>query len=305
MPDSSIQYVTGPQVDKQKWDDCISRAANGRIYSYSFYLDCMTPHWDALVLNDYETVMPLTGNKKYGIHYLFQPFLCAQLGITGDNITAPLVEHFLDTIPGKFRYWDISLNPANFFVLQQYPFQQRVNYLLDLNRGYEVLYSNYRENIRRNIRKAIQLGCVVKKDFPVTEVIAIAAGQMRNYGDRQSDFSGFIRLYDLLHARQKAVTYGIFSAANELLASCVFFFSHQRAYYILVGNHPNGKTVGASHLLIDAFIKENAGTNLLLDFEGSDIRNLAFFYSSFGATEEFYPALKLNRLPFYLKWLKK
>ena len=100
-----------------------------------------------------------------------------------------------------------------------------------------------------------------------------------------------------------ATTYGI-SLNEELLASCVFFFSHKRAYYILVGNHPNGKTIGASHALIDAFIKDHAGEYMSLDFEGSDIRNLAFFYASFGAKQEVYPALKINRLPMYLKWLK-
>jgi len=71
-----------------------------------------------------------------------------------------------------------------------------------------------------------------------------------------------------------------------------------------VGNHPNGRTLGASHALVDAFIKDQAGQDLLLDFEGSDIRNLAFFYSSFGATEEKYPAIKLNRLPWYIRWMK-
>ena len=92
---------------------------------------------------------------------------------------------------------------------------------------------------------------------------------------------------------------------GQLLATAVFFFSHNRAYYILVGNHPNGKTLGASHTLIDAFIKDHAGENLLLDFEGSDISSLAFFYSSFGAVEEKYSAVKLNRLPAPIKWLKK
>jgi len=102
-----------------------------------------------------------------------------------------------------------------------------------------------------------------------------------------------------------ATTYAIVSPQGETVASCVFFFSHKRAYYILVGNHPNGKTLGASHALIDAFIKDHAGQKLLLDFEGSDIPSLAFFYSSFGAEEEKFAGLKLNRLPFYLKWLKK
>ena len=100
-------------------------------------------------------------------------------------------------------------------------------------------------------------------------------------------------------------TYGVFSTENKLFASAVFLFSHNRAYYILVGNHPEGKATGASHTLIDAFIKDHAEKNMLLDFEGSDIPNLAFFYSSFGATLETYPALKINRLPFYLKWMKK
>ena len=102
-----------------------------------------------------------------------------------------------------------------------------------------------------------------------------------------------------------ATTYGIASAQNELLATCVFFYSHNRAYYILVGNHPAGKTGGASHALIDTFIKDHAGKKMMLDFEGSDIPNLAFFYSSFGAVEEKYPSIRLNRLPFYLKFFKK
>ena len=91
---------------------------------------------------------------------------------------------------------------------------------------------------------------------------------------------------------------------NRLLASCIFFFSHNRAYYILVGNHPDGRTLGASHALIDAFIKDYAGSEMILDFEGSDIRNLAFFYSGFGAKEEIYPALKINRLPWYVRLFK-
>ena len=56
------------------------------------------------------------------------------------------------------------------------------------------------------------------------------------------------------------------------------------------------KHIGASHALIDAFIKDHAGQNLILDFEGSDFRNLAFFYSRFGAKVEIYPAIKINTL---------
>src|SRR4030095_9456659 len=172
---------------------------------------------------------------------------------------------------------------------------------LRLSRPYEKLYKNYRENIQRNIKKGVQLGCVSQTNFPVEQVIELSQQQTQSHSNQKHDFESFKKLYHLLHERKQAITYGIFSAAKELLSSCVFFFSNERAYYILVGNHPNGRTVGASHALIDAFIKDHAGKNLLLDFEGSDIHNLAFFYRSFGATDEKYPAVRLNNLPWYFK----
>ena len=302
----NIQYLTNQQIDKPKWDHCIDNASNGLIYAYSFYLDRMAKHWEALVLNDYEAVMPLTGNKKYGIQYLYQPFLAAQLGVFGHAVSAELLESFLKAIPEKFKYLDIFLNQKNVFPLKEFDLYQRSNYVLDLNKSYDQLYNNYRENIQRNIKKAMQVGCTVQKDFDAEKVIGLAIQQMKGQSKEIAEnIERFRNLYPHLHQKQMAATYGIVSTQNELLASCVFFFSHQRAYYILVGNHPDGKTIGASHALIDAFIKDHAGKDLLLDFEGSDIPSLAFFYSSFGAVEEKYAGLKLNRLPFYLKWFKK
>ncbi|MFZ1260770.1 MAG: GNAT family N-acetyltransferase, partial [Chitinophagaceae bacterium] len=298
-------YIPHQQIDKKKWDNCIATGDNGLIYGYSFYLDAMTTQWDALVLNDYETVMPLTWKKKYGISYLYQPFLTAQLGVFGKNITEKQLETFIELIPSHFKFVEINLNSGNALAIPAGFFSVRSNYILKLDKSYKDIYQNYRENIQRNIKKAIQLGCTVQKDFDEEKVIKLAVEQMKSHGEEAAEnIERFRKLYQQLHNRQMATTYGIW-LKNELLASCIFFFSHQRAYYILVGNSPNGKTIGASHMLIDAFIKDYAGKNIALDFEGSDIPSLAFFYSSFGAVHETYPALKINRLPFYLKWMKK
>lgn len=302
----NIRYLTHNEIDKEKWDNRISDSNNGLIYAYSFYLDNMADKWDALVMNDYEVIMPLSWRKKYAIRYLYQPFLSAQLGVFGNKLSAGTLELFLRQIPSHFKYWDIYFNHQNVFPVNGFDLYLRSNYILDLEKPYEVLYSSYRENIKRNIRKCIQYGCSAEKDFEAEKVITLATQQMK-IKDKETDdnINRFRKLYKLLHEKGMASTYGIFSAQKELLASAIFFYSHNRAYYILVGNHPNGKTIGASHSLIDAFIKDHAGKKMLLDFEGSDIRNLAFFYSSFGAIEEKYAAIRLNRLPFYLKWLKK
>lgn len=301
-----IEYVPYKEIDFIKWDHCISSASNGLIYGYSYYLDHMAKQWDALIWNDYEAVMPLTWNRKYGIAYLYQPFLTAQLGVFGNDISQKLLEAFFQAVPSRLRYWDFYLNHKNVFKVDGFHLYGRKNYVLNLDRSYDELSKNYRENIRRNVRKAEQLGCKPILDFDVEEVIGLATDQMRRYTKESvENVERFRKLYHYLYSRKQAINYGILSAKNQLIASCIFVFSHNRAYYILVGNHPDGRTIGASHSLIDAFIKDNAAKKMLLDFEGSDIRNLAFFYSSFGAHEENYAAIKMNMLPFYLKWLKK
>jgi Acetyltransferase (GNAT) domain len=120
---------------------------------------------------------------------------------------------------------------------------------------------------------------------------------------KDSDYENFTSLYTFLAQRQQVETYGIF-LKGQLISTAAYFFSHKRAYYIMAGNHPDGKTVGASHYLIDRFIADHANRDLVLDFEGSDISSLAFFYSSFGSTLKYFPALRINRLPWYVKWFK-
>jgi GNAT acetyltransferase-like protein len=304
--ENNIRYLPQKEIIKTKWDECISSARNGLIYAYTCYLDAMAEHWDAMVMGDYEAVMPLTWNKKYGIYYLYQPAFTASLGIFGKDLTEPLIENFLLSIPKKFRLIEIAMNHGNILSAHTGFSMPRNNYTLSLDKDYPLLYASYKENIRRNTKKAEQLGCIVKKDIPVADVIALSKPAMERLSNvKAEDYKNFESLYQLLHKQNKAITYGVYSPNNELVASCVYFFSHDRAYYILVGNHPNGKTMGASHYLIDRFIHDHANQNLLLDFEGSDNRNLAFFYSSFGASLETYPFLKINRLPFLVKWLKK
>ncbi len=308
-----VNYLTYQQIDKTKWDDCIRKSSNGLIYAYSFYLDCMGKNWEALVLsiglhteNDYEAVMPLTWNKKYGIHYLYQPPFTACLGVFGKNVTAEIVNDFLKAVPAKFKYWDIYFNHGNLFKTEGFELYERMNYVLSLHDDYETLFKNYRDNIKRNIKKAEQLQLITNKDIPVKDVIALSGSQAAKFSAMPAaDYNRFEKLYGLLYKKAKATTYGVYTVEGQLLASAVFFFSHRRAYYIMVGNHPNGKTLGASHVLINAFIKDHAGEDMLLDFEGSDISSLAFFYSSFGAVKEKYSAVKLNRLPTPIRWLKR
>jgi hypothetical protein len=51
---------------------------------------------------------------------------------------------------------------------------------------------------------------------------------------------------------------------------------------MLASNIQEGRKKGASHQLIDTLIREYAGKDYWLDFEGSDIPGIAFFFEGFG-----------------------
>src|ERR1044071_6313852 len=102
---SQIRYVKRSQIDVHAWDNCIYHSTNGLIYAYSYYLDRLADHWDALVFYDYNAVMPLPWRKKAGIYYLYQPFNVAQLGVFGREVNEELVAAFLKQVPKRFRYW--------------------------------------------------------------------------------------------------------------------------------------------------------------------------------------------------------
>src|SRR5438477_249208 len=113
MNEVRVKYLSHHEIDKAKWDKCVDEADNGLIYGYSFYLDHMAKHWDGLVLNDYNAIMPLTWNKKFGIYYLYQPAFTASLGIFGQNLNEEINKQFIQSIPKKFKLIEISLNSGN------------------------------------------------------------------------------------------------------------------------------------------------------------------------------------------------
>jgi hypothetical protein len=194
----------------------------------------------------------------------------------------------------------MPLNRDNLFIESIYPLHKRSNFILPLYDSYESLQRGFRQNLRRNCTKAKWANCQVKKEIELGEILKLAAAQ----GLDKSGYDSFVPLYQLLQKKGIAISYGVYSTEGKLLSGAVFVFSHQRAYYLVVGNHPNGRTVGASHFLIDSFIKDHAGDNLTLDFEGSDIPTLAHYYKGFGALEEVYASVRINRLPKIVRLLK-
>ncbi|CAN5426754.1 hypothetical protein BH09BAC5_BH09BAC5_02440 [soil metagenome] len=302
-----IKYHKSHEIDRERWDECIRKSFNGILYAYSWFLDVVCPQWEALIEDDYKSVMPLTAGKKMGFRYLFPPFFVQQLGVFSVNkLTAEDVLRFLNAVPSEFRYAEINLNTFNKVVGSDFDFRPNLTHEVDLIESYDVLKKNYSDNAKRNLKKAEQQQLTITKTPSREEIITLfRKGRGENVKVLQEpQYDIFRKLLQALDARGRLHTRGILNEAGVLIAGAFFTDSNGKVIFLFSGLSEEGREKGAMFLLVDNFISENAQKNLVLDFEGSNDAQLARFYRGFGAKECVYLQARFNHLPWYIRWYK-
>jgi hypothetical protein len=274
------------------------------IYGRSFYLDAMAAgQWDALVLEDYQAVMPLTWRSKAGIRYLYQPAFTQQTGIFSRlPTTSSLVDAFLLQLGRHFRFAEIFLNYGN-----EHPsLQKHINFTLPLKDSYERLSGGYKENLVRNLKKPAvsALDYLKEIDFRIALQNYRQEYATRNTGTKGEDYRNFEKLCLFAQKQGMLLTRAVTDRSQQVLASALLFQDARRLFLLLFTTLAEGRRVDAGHFLIDRLVREWAATDLVLDFEGSDHPGVARFYGSFGGFDQPYFFYRHNQLPWPIRWLK-
>lgn len=301
QPAGRIRYVPRKEIDIARWDACIANAANTILYGFHFYLDHMAAgQWDALILGDYEAVMPLTWRRKYGIRYLYQPPFTQQAGIFAAHpLPAETIEAFLETTRRHFRFAEIFLNYGN----AAPGLEPHTNYILPLDSPYPGLAARYKKDLLNNLRIAD------RASLRYTHALDLATaleGYRHEYATRTphvktDDYRNFERLCHYLQTRDRIVLRAATDANGQRLATALLLRDSRRLYLLQSTTPEAGRKTGANHFLLDALVREFAASPLLLDFEGSDISGIAHFYANFGGIRQPYFFCRYNRLPWPLK----
>ena len=304
-----IKYIPYKEINKTKWDNCVVNALNSLIYAHSFYLDnCTENSWDALVLNDYEAVMPITHRKKYGIAYLYQPYFLQQAGIfSAKKIHKAMVDNFLSTIQQHFKFAEINLNYANTFLGDKnIKCVAKNNFILPLNDTYKKISAKFSSNFVRNIKQANKQNFTYEKVEAADELIDL---YKKLYGARftsvkESDYKALKLNCKTLLANNNIILRKA-SINGKIYAAIILLKDAKRLYNIAPSVSEEGKKLSANHFLYNSIIEEFAEQDLILDFEGSDIKGIANFYESMSPINEKYVSIKYNNLPKLVKLFKK
>ncbi len=303
LSSSSIQFLTRKEVNIEKWNECITNAANGLIYSYSFYLDAICDNWDAFVINDYEAVMPLPWRRKAGIKYLYAPPFIQQLGVTGSH-TIFYEEDLLRQIEKLFRYGDIFFNYSH--SLNSIPAAGKTNFILNLNQPFSEIELGFSNVLKKNL-KAVKKTELHTSSYYHQLIIKIFQNkyQERVRHVRDIDYKNFSKLCDQLLSQNMLATKIIQNKEEEILAAVIIAIDNKRIYNLINHITATGRKTMANHVLMYEILKEFSGRNLLFDFEGSDLPGVKEFYEYFGPINQPYFHYHFNYLPFPLNLLKK
>jgi hypothetical protein len=308
MINSEIRLIEYRNIDYQKWDQCIKSSPFGIAYAYSWYLDRICPHWDALVWGDYLYVMPLVNNSKFGIKYVYQPFFTQQLGVFSNFPPEPeIVNAFLNAIPGKFRLTDMKLNLGNRPTTGAFQTSENKTYQLHLQPGFEILQENYNTNTKRNIRKSIDNKVFISPVYDIPMFLKFTQANLLHKSPevKSKHYQALQKVISFALYNQTGEIYGAWDSTNSLIAAAFFVSANQKSIYLAASSNSTGTEQSAMFLLIDQFIRNNAGKYLTLDFEGSNMPGVARFYAGFGAQPQTYFSVHQNRLPQLLRFLKK
>lgn len=301
-----IKFVEYKNINKKKWDDCISNSSNPSIFVYSWYLDVVCKDWSALILDDYEAVFPLASKSKYKINYLVQPFFTRYFGLFSKTKTsAKMLAEFFDAIPSKFKFSEFCLHESNDVKLKQAELSEKKFQILDLSSKYENIQKEFSDNTKRNVKKAIKAGLKIRPDISPDKIVHLfrtTKGKDLEVFSSE-DYKTLIKLMNTCNDLNKGQSIAVYDG-DKLCAAAFFIFSNNRFTFLKSGVTDDGKAKGAMHLLFDYFIKENSGKKYQLDFGGSSVENVARFYKNFGAKDCVYLQVKQNNLPNIVKWVK-
>jgi len=289
-----IKHLKNNQIDRQKWDKTVFAAKNSLPYAFSWFLNEVSENWEALIMADYQYIMPLHVKRKCGITYLMQPIFCQQSGIFSQEIISQnIVNEFIKAIPYKF--FALQLNHQNVCQNKKLP-----NLILSLSDSYEKIKQNFSENTKRNIRKSEKFELKIKTINPTEFLTFWKSKNMQKFSQSLSVLEKIVNLKNDI-----VKLYSVVNQEDKVIAINLILETEKRIINLVPTSNQEGKEKLAMFFLLNYLIEKNAEKDMILDFSGSQIEGIARFYRGFGATDEPYFFIKKNRPEWLVKLIHK
>ena len=323
------------QIDDRAWNALIDEARNPVVYAYTWYLDCVSPHWQALVLIDsgelivdsapavghqslpsfgYRIVMPLPVRRKWGVRVVQLPLFCQYLGVfSKDELTEYQLARFLGSLDRHFPYVSVyDFHPAHTNLLrkllpsyQHFEPQDKATHWLNLEKPYAELARGFSADRRKNLKKSRKYAWEWVESEDIEPLIQLFrdnhASQIQNV--QESAYDLLKNLARTLLQKQTAIIYYALQH-GKIHGGTMIVEKNRMGIYIFNAADSAGRRGNARTFLLDQYFQAAAGQLKTFDFESPEVESITRFYESFGAGRQVLISIKKNKLPFPFRQLQ-
>ena len=321
-----IKFLSFKEIDFKKWDRCVDTSLNGTVFGQSWYLNLVCENWDAIVLDDYEAVMPVPVYKILKYPTVISPCLAPQLGVFSPRLPSPeIIDAFLSLLRSKIKYIKIGLNKYNLISDEEFKIKTAASFSLDLIHPYSKLCQAYTRDTKQIIENGQTGKITVSKSVPFQQFIQfyqdLCTGTSKTDDEVFYDKLRRVISFTMLH--RIGELFGAYSAENNLNAAAFVIRTSQRITLLTSAMYNDQDGINAYSVLLDQLLKEYAEKNMTIDFEilpcparylpgaktASDKSNLihefSTLYTGFGAKIFNYPIIIYNKLPWHTRSYKR
>ena len=299
---------------KEKYRNFCQEEETIPIFAQPWWLDAVCGDaWDVCLVEKGEKVvaaMPYFKQRHYGMTILTRPQMTQTLGPwlrkTEAKLTNSLSEEkkllteLIAQLP-KFAYfhqnWHFSCSNWLPFYWKGFKQTTRYTYRLPYLDDLDAVWSAFRENIRRDIRKArdrFQLS--VRTDLGIDDFLQLNWQTFDRQGIKVPYSQEFILGLDKSCVKNNARRIFIAEDKKGLRHAGIYIiWDKQSTYYLMGGSDPELRNSGATSLCMWEAIQFAATKTVSFDFEGSMIEPIERFFRAFGAVQT--PYFSISKTP--------
>jgi Acetyltransferase (GNAT) domain len=277
------------------------------LFQQPWWLDAVAPAaWDAVVVDNGDIVgrLPFVRKRHLGLRLLTQPPLTPCLGpwiktATGKYHTQVAREHeivtrLIDALPDH----DIFMQSFHYCFTNALPFYWRgfsasthYTYALDDLDDCDRIWAGFRENVRREIRKA-EREVAVRPLEDIDVFISLNRMTFERQGMSMPYSADLVRRLDAACSARGARRMFLAEGSDGVPHAVLYLvWDHASAYYLMSGSDPSRRTSGAMSLLMWEAIRYASQVTRRFDFEGSMLQPVERFFRAFGARQVCYARL--------------
>ncbi|MFN3918344.1 MAG: hypothetical protein ACK4K0_11490 [Flavobacteriales bacterium] len=295
-----IKLLPNSEIDRVKWNKCVSSAENASVFSLAWYLDAIHPEWYGLIKDDFVSVVPICTSKKVLHKSLVQPVFSRYTNVF------PYDSEFVDFYSNYLNSFDrVACCYSVRFSKLRGEFTNKVYQEIRLNSSYEIIRLGYAKNALRILkRNSESISVQSDEDFKKT-IKLFSSVKARELGFKKARLESLENL--MLNAIQNKMAFAVhaYGKQGELLATGFFLRFQGIITYLKGASTDEGKKTGAMYSIMDYVIKTNSEKFEKLDFGGSNVFSVAQFFKKFGAYDVPYYLYSQGKEPVYIKVLKR